>query len=46
MKKNPNITDKSAAYRTHSLERISAPVKPKAEPKSSKITSGGDLRGK
>lgn len=46
MKKNISTNDKSAPYRTHSLGRIAAPTKPKDEPKSSKITSGGDLRGK
>ena len=46
MKKNTQTTDKSAPYRTHSLEKIAAPTKPKYEPKGSKISSGGDLRGK
>lgn len=46
MKKNTNTTDKSAPYRTHSLGRISAPNKPKDEPKGAKISTNGDLRGK
>jgi hypothetical protein len=46
MKKNNATTDKSAPYRTHSLEKITAPTKVKCEPKCSKITSGGDMRGK
>ena len=46
MKKTTQITDKSAPYRTHSLEKIAAPTKAKSEPKCSKITKGGDLRGK
>lgn len=46
MKKNIQTTDKSAPYRTHSLEKIVAPTKSKNEPKGSKISSGGDLRGK
>lgn len=45
MKKNSNTTDKSAPYRTHSLNKISAPNKLQGEPKSSKIQTGGDMRG-
>ena len=44
MKKNYKEIDKSAVYRTHSLSKITAPNKPVAEPKASKIAKGGDMR--
>lgn len=44
MKKNFKEIDKSAAYRTHSLSKITAPNKPEGEPKASKIAKGGDMR--
>ena len=44
--KNTNIQDKSAPYRTCSLERVEAPVKvKKGEPKCGSISTGRDLRG-
>ncbi|MBR7116664.1 MAG: hypothetical protein IKC87_03050 [Clostridia bacterium] len=44
MNKNKENSTVSAPYRTHSLEKITAPVKSTKEPKASRITSGGDLR--
>lgn len=46
MKKQITTGDKSAPYRTTGLGKITAPTKPKAEPKAGKITTNGDLRGK
>lgn len=46
MKKNNTVTDKSAPYRTLGMAKITAPNKPKDEPRGSKITSASDLRGK
>ncbi len=44
MKKNTQTADKSAPYRTHGLGKITAPNKPKDEPKASRIIGKGDLR--
>ena len=46
MKKNINTADRSAPYRTHSIGKITAPVKPQGEPKGSVIKTGGDMRSK
>ena len=43
--KNKESIDKSAPYRTHGLGKITAPVKPKDEPKSARTTASADLRG-
>lgn len=45
MKKTNNTQDKSAPYRTMSVNKITAPVKLKDEPKCGKIQGKGDLRG-
>ncbi len=45
MKRQNQTIDKSAPYRTTGFGKISAPEKPKSEPKASKI-KGEDLRGK
>ena len=46
MKRKSNLSDKSEAYRTYGLSKITAP-KPisKSEPRGSKIVGKGDLRG-
>ena len=45
MKKNINTADRSAPYRTHSIGKITAPVKPQGEPKVTRVI-GTDLRVK
>ena len=46
MKKTNTTIDKSAPYRTMSIGKVEAPVKPKGEPGAGKITSKTDLRDK
>lgn len=46
MKKTNATTDKSAPYRTTSFTKITAPAKAKDEPRSSRISTGKDMRGK
>ncbi len=36
---------KNTDYRTYGTEKITAPIKPKDEPKAVKTTADGDLRG-
>lgn len=45
-KKLNNTTDKSAPYRTLSLNKVDAPNKHTNEPKNRVITTGDDLRCK
>lgn len=45
MKKTNENADKSTAYRTMGLNKISAPNKEKNPPRAVKITGKGDLRG-
>ena len=46
MKNKKNSNDKSAVYRTHGLGKITAPTPlPASEPRGSKISGKGDLRG-
>ena len=46
MKKTKNSPDKSAVYRSYGFGKIVAPTPTqKSEPKGSKITGKGDLRG-
>lgn len=42
--KNNNSKDMSAPYRTHGLNKITAPTKVKDDPRASKIVAKGDLR--
>ena len=46
MKKTNTTTDKSAPYRTNSISKITAPTKPKDEPRASKIETAADMRSK
>ena len=46
MKKIKETIDKSEPYRTHGIGKITAPRKPKEDPKATKTsTVTGDLRG-
>lgn len=45
MKRNTSNEDKSTVYRTSGFGKITAPSKPKDEPKVGKIVGHGDLRG-
>ena len=46
MKRKNNLSDKSEAYRTYGISKITAPKSVSAsEPKGSKIVGKGDLRG-
>ncbi len=46
MKKTNTNSDKSTPYRTMSIGKVEAPVKPKGEPSATKTTSKTDLRDK
>ena len=46
MKRKSNSSDKSEVYRTYGISKITAPNSiSTSEPKGSKITGKGDLRG-
>ena len=46
MKRSNKTVDKSSVYRTNGLGKITAPSSlPKGEPRATKISGQGDLRG-